>query len=194
MRRRWLAVWLCAFVTLAMGSAAFAQNRSQQPSASEQDSSTAWKIANFAIFALGLGWFVARNAPGFFNARSADIQKAIKDATGLKMDAELRYSEIDRKVASLAEVVKLLREQGAVEMEQVHQGILRQTEEQIQQIRDGAVANIEALRAERVRLARRDTARLALALAEQRLQKRLSEAEPDNLFHKFVDLVEGRKN
>ncbi len=41
-----------------------------------------WKIINFCIFAGGLGYFLARFAPRFFNARSSDIQKAIQDATG----------------------------------------------------------------------------------------------------------------
>jgi F-type H+-transporting ATPase subunit b len=194
MRRGWLVVWLCALFSLATGVTAFAQERSQQPAASEQDSSAPWKVTNFLIFALGVGWFLAKNGPRFFAARSADIQKAIKDATGLKMDADLRYSEIDRRMASLAETVKHLRDQGAIEMEQIHQRILRQTEQQIQHIRESTVAEAEALQAEGRRRVKRYMAGLTLSLAEQRLRKHLSEAEPDNLFHEFVNLVERGKN
>jgi F-type H+-transporting ATPase subunit b len=194
MRRRWLILWLCALFSLATGVTAFAQERSQQPSASEQDSSAPWKVTNFLIFALGLGWFIAKKGPRFFAARSADIQKAIKDATGLKMNADLRYSEIDRKMASLAETVKQLRDQGSIEMEQVHQQILRQTEQQIQHIRENAVIEIEILYAEGPRRVNHYMAGLTLSLAEQRLRKQLSETEPDNLFHDFVNLVERGKN
>jgi F-type H+-transporting ATPase subunit b len=194
MRRRWLILWLCALFSLATGVTAFAQERSQQPSASEQDSSAPWKVTNFLIFALGLGWFIAKKGPRFFAARSADIQKAIKDATGLKMNADLRYSEIDRKMASLAETVKQLRDQGSIEMEQVHQQILRQTEQQIQHIRENAVIEIEILYAEGRRRVNHYMAGLTLSLAEQRLRKQLSETEPDNLFHDFVNLVERGKN
>jgi len=194
MRRRWLILWLCALFSLATGVTAFAQERSQQPSASEQDSSAPWKVTNFLIFALGLGWFIAKKGPRFFAARSADIQKAIKDATGLKMNADLRYSEIDRKMASLAETVKQLRDQGAIEVEQVHQQILRQTEQQIQHIRENAVIEIEILYAEGRRRVKHYMAGLTLSVAEQRLRKQLSEAEPDNLFHDFVNLVERGKN
>ena len=194
MRRRWLILWLCALFSLATGVTAFAQERSQQPSASEQDPSAPWKVTNFLIFALGLGWFLAKKGPRFFAARSADIQKAIKDATGLKMDADLRYSEIDRKIASLAETVKQLRDQGAIEMEKVHQQILRQTEQQIQHIRESTVTNIEASQAQGRRQIKRYMAGLTLTLAEQRLRKQLSEVEPDDLFHNFVNLVERGKN
>ncbi|MBV8477322.1 MAG: ATP synthase F0 subunit B [Acidobacteria bacterium] len=194
MRRRWLILWLCAFFSLATGVTAFAQERSQQPSVSEQDSSAPWKITNFLIFALGLGWFLAKKGPRFFAARSADIQKAIKDATGLKMDADLRYSEIDRKIASLAETVKQLRDQGAIDMEQVHQQILRQTEQQIQHIRESTAAEAQALHARGHREVKRYITGLTLSLAEQRLQKHLSEGEPDSLFQNFVNLLERGKN
>jgi hypothetical protein len=158
MRRRWLIVWLCALFSLAMGVTAFAQERSQQPSASEQDSSAPWRLTNFLIFALGLGWFVSKKGP------------------------------------SLAETVKHLRDQGAIEMEQVHHQILRQTEQQIQHIRESTSAETEALQAEGRRRVKRHMAGLTLSLAEQRLRKHLSEAEPDNLFQDFVNLVERGKN
>jgi F0F1-type ATP synthase membrane subunit b/b' len=194
MRRRWVAVWLWTCFSLATGATAFAQERSQQSSASEQDSSEPWEIANFLLFALGFGWFLTKKGPSFFAARSADIQKAVKDATGLKMDADLRHSEIDRRIASLAETVKGLRDQGAIEMEQVHQQILRQTEQQIQHIRESAVAETELLQAGGRRRVRRYIAGLTLSLAEDRLRKYLSEAEPDNFCHDFVNLVERGKN
>jgi F-type H+-transporting ATPase subunit b len=145
-----------------------------------------WKLANFAIFAVLLGWMIAKYAPRFFKARSADIQKAIRDATGLKMDADLRYSEIDRKIASIAEEIKRMREQRALDMEEVHQQILKDTEQQIQHIRENAAIEIQELRNEAGRAARRQTARLSLILAEQRLQDRLKESEPDYLFHDFL--------
>jgi F-type H+-transporting ATPase subunit b len=194
MRRRWLAIWLCAFFYLAAGVAAFAQEHSQQPSASGQGSSGPWEITNFLLFALGLGWLVARKGPRFFSARSADIQKAIKDATGLKMDAELRYSEIDKKIASLAETVKRFRDQGAVEMERVHQQMLRETDQQIERIRESTLVETEALKAEGRRRVKRYMADVTLSIAEQRLREHLAQAESDNLLHDFVNLVDGRKN
>ena len=110
------------------------------------------------------------------------------------MDADLRYSEIDRKMAVLAEAVKGLHDQSTIEMEQAHQQILRETKQQIQHIRDGTAAEIEALRQESARRAKRQTARLTLLLAEQRLRKQLSETEPEDLFRKFVALLEQGKN
>jgi F-type H+-transporting ATPase subunit b len=169
------------FLVMA-GSTAFAQ----QTATPGENSSEPWKIANFAIFAMGLGWIIARYTPRFFSARSADIQKAIKDATGLKMDADLRYSEIDRKVAALAEQIKRLRDRNALQMEEVHTNILRETEQQIQHIHENAAVEIEALRGEAVQRARHQTAHHSLSLAEQRLEELLADSEPDYLFHEFL--------
>src|ERR1700756_2411018 len=87
-----------------------AQVPSEQETAA-MDKVGIWKLINSAIFAVLLGWFLWKYAPRFFNARSADIQRAIKEATGLKLDADYRYSEIDRKMALLGEEVQKMREQ-----------------------------------------------------------------------------------
>jgi F-type H+-transporting ATPase subunit b len=153
-----------------------------------------WMLANTAIFAIALGWFLAKYAPRFFNARSGDIQKAINDATGLKMDADLRYSEIDRKMATLADEVRKMREEGSREIEQVHAKMQRETQEQIDRIRKNASTEMEALRLEAARRVRRHTAQLALSLAERRIRDRFSGGEPHDLMRDFVRLVEQSKN
>jgi F-type H+-transporting ATPase subunit b len=153
-----------------------------------------WKLINTAIFAVLLGWFLAKYAPRFFNARSADIQKAIKDATGLKIEADFRYSEIDKKMATLAEEVKRIREQSTVEMTREHERIRRQTEAEIDRIRQNAANEIEALRQEAANRVQLHTAQSALALAEKRLQDRFAQGEPGDLIDNFIRLVERGKN
>jgi F-type H+-transporting ATPase subunit b len=192
-RRRWLLP-LCAVLCMADGVATFADERSQQASNSTNDSNGKWELANFALFAAGLGWFVAKKGPGFFAARSIDIQKSIKDATGLKMDADLRYSEIDRKMASLAEAVKQMRNESALEMQKVHQQILQDTDQQAQRIRQSASGEIEAIESEGQRRVRRYMAALTLSLADKRLQEKLLDHPVEERLREFVNLVEQTKN
>lgn len=154
------------------------------------DTVTLWKIANTLLFAAGLGYLIAKYAPAFFNARSSEIQKAIQDATGLKIEAEFRSSEIDRKMAGLAEEVKKLREQYAAELEREHQRFRHETEADIAHIHRNVAAEIEALRLEAMRRVRQRTAQLALEVAEHRLQERAGLDREDDLVHDFVQLVE----
>ena len=155
---------------------------------------TRWKIANTLIFAIGLGYLIAKYAPAFFNARSSEIQKAIQDATGLKIEAEFRSSEIDRKMAGLAEEVKKLRQQYAGELEREHERFRHETDTEAQHIRRNVAAEIEALRLEGIRRVRQHTAQLALQLAERRLMDRAGLESQDELVQDFVHLVERGRN
>ncbi len=184
---------ICSGLMFSLSALAlFAQETPQETA--QLDRVGPWKLINTAIFVALLAWFLAKNAPKFFNARSADIQKAIKDATGLKIDADFRYSEIDRKMATLSDEVNKLREQAKVEMEREHQRIRQQTEAERKHIDRNAANEIEALRNEAARRVQQHTALIALGLAERRLQDRFAQGEPDNLVHDFVELVERGKN
>jgi len=158
------------------------------------DAVTMRKIVNTAIFFALIGWFLWKYAPRFFNARSADIQKAIQDATGLKLEADYRYSEVDRKMATLGEEVKHMREQARKEWERERERLRQEADEDIRHIRNNVANELEAFRLEGVQHLRRHTARLALESAERRLRHRFAQGEPDALMQNFIHLVERGKN
>lgn len=170
------------------------ENQATADSNPNESPDTKWHLINTAIFAIGLGWAIWKMAPAFFNARSADIQRAIKEATGLKMQADLRYSEIDRKMATLPDEVKRMREQSAVELEREHRRRQDETAREVKRIEDASAAEVEALRQEAIRAARQRTARGALQLAEERLAARVSGSSNEELLRDFIHLVERGKN
>jgi F-type H+-transporting ATPase subunit b len=179
-------------LALAAAPCAFAQETPQETVI--LDEVTRWKIINFALFLAGLGYLLWKYAPRFFNARSADIQKAIQDAAGLRIEAEFRYSEIDRKMATLPEEIRRMREQAAAEMERAHQRFRHETELEIGHIRHNAAAEIEALRSEGAAQVRRHTAQLALNAAERRLRDRFAAQDAAPFIDDFIRLVERGKN
>lgn len=158
------------------------------------DAVTRWKIINFALFLIGLGYLLWKYAPAFFNARSADIQKAIQDATGLRIEAEFRYSEIDRKMATLPDEIKKMRDQHAAEMQRAHQRVLHETELEIAHIQRNAENEIDALRKEAADRVRRHAAQWALKNAESRLRDRFTHEDPTPLIDDFIRLVERGNN
>lgn len=179
-------------LALAAAPSAFGQETPQETVI--LDEVTRWKIINFALFLAGLGYLIWKFAPRFFNARSADIQKAIQDATGLRIEAEFRYSEIDRKMATLPDEIKRLREQAAAEMERDHRRFAHETELEIAHIRRNTEAEIDALRTEGAAQVRRHTAQLALNAAERRLRDRLAAQDEAPFIDDFIRLVERGKN
>lgn len=193
MRRvRWFS--LCgALLLVAPGYGLAAQVPTPQETA-VMDTVTRWKIANTLIFAIGLAYLLVKYAPAFFNARSSEIQKAIQDAMGLKIEADFRSSEMDRKMARLGEEVKKLREQSAAEREREHERFRHDTETEIRHIHHNVEAEIEALRLEASHQVRQYTAQLALQLAERRLEERAGPDVQNGLLSDFVHLVQRSKN
>lgn len=181
-------------VCLASATALAQESQMQAQETAALDRVGPWKLINTAIFVALLGWFLAKNAPRFFNARSSDIQKAIKDATGLKIEADFRYSDIDKKMARLPEEVNKLREQAETEMQREHQRIQQQTATEIEHMQTGALNEIEALRQEAADRLQLHTAQLALGLAERRLQDRFAQSGPQDSLGDFIRLVDGRQN
>jgi F0F1-type ATP synthase membrane subunit b/b' len=185
-------------VTLCVGLAIVALPAHAQESQAQEtallDRVGRWKVLNTAIFVVLLGWFVTKKAPTFFQARSSDIQKAIQEATGLKLEADYRHSEIDRKMANLAGEVQKIREQGEVEMQREHGRIQQDTQTEIERIRHNAANEIEALRQEAADRVQLHTAQLALGQAERSLEERFAHGEPIGSIEDFVRLVQRSNN
>lgn len=194
MRRRWPQIFSLAVVVLIAGAARIFGQETQAQETAALDAVTKWKLINTAIFAIGFGYLLWKYAPAFFNARSADIQKAIKDATGLKVEAEFRYSEIDRKMATLAQEVKKMRDQSAGEMERQHERFRHETQSEIAHIQHNVAAEIEAFRQQGMSEIRLRTAHLAMERAETRLRERSASDESDDSVQDFVHLVERGRN
>ena len=192
-RRSRLNFGVFALLLAGIALPAGAQTAAQKDAAEEQTQFT-WHLINSAIFAVGLGYALWKFAPSFFNARTADIQKAIKDATGLKLEADFRHSEIDRKMATLPEEIKRMREQSLIEIEREHQRRLEETQRELTHIEDSLQAEIQASRDDGMRLIRQRTARLALDSAERQLRERGAGQTDEGLLGDFIQLVERGKN
>src|SRR5689334_12413451 len=112
--KRWI---LLAFIALVSIVPCRAQESGARTEEAREQRVVFWKWINFAILAGGLGYLIAKKAPAFFNARSEEIQRAIKEATGLKVEADFRASEIDRRMATLSSEIQKMREEAKAEME-----------------------------------------------------------------------------
>lgn len=189
--RKLLLLSALLFVGLSTAPRALAQETPSQREADidQEGDLMKWKLINTGIFALLLGYGVMTLAPRFFQARSLDIQKAIKDATGLKIEADFRYSEIDKKMSNLSGEVARMKAEAAAEMEREHDRLKRETAQEVEHLDRNADFEIDSLRAEGALQVKRHTAQLALALAERRLQSHFAQNDGQNNVREFVSLV-----
>jgi len=195
MRRQLLGIAL--FASLCFPVAAFSEEGPLKGDSSSSSESGGGNLGlewfNFAVLAIGLGYLAAKHGPAFFNARTEAIQKAIQDATGLKLDADFRASEIDRKMATLGAAISKLRVEGEAEMQAEQQRLAKETGQSLAQIQRHETQEIASLEHNARLELNRHTAELAVSIAASRLRERLTAAGHEALVSRFAGQVSARQ-
>jgi F0F1-type ATP synthase membrane subunit b/b' len=175
--------------TLVLLVPLYSQESGEQQEIAQEERVSGWKWANFAILAIGLGYLISKTAPAFFNARSEEIQKAIKEATGLKVEADFRSSEIDRRMATLAAEVQKMRDEAKLEMERESHRLDEETRTALDRVQQHTTREIEALRHQALLSVRDHAVHLASELAIAHLQDHPEEIDQDQQIHVFATQV-----
>ena len=156
---------------------------------------TVFKWVNFITVFGALGYLLRKPMRDFFTSQRAAIQAAIAEGRQARQQAEQRLAEIERRLARLGEEVESLRQEAATQAAAEQQRIREATRREAERILATAQAEIESTaRAARLEL-RAYTARLAVALAEQRIRQQLTPETHASLFAGFVEglVAQGRE-
>jgi len=167
------------FSACAILSAAEEQGGSAEPSMT-------WKVVNFVILAIGLGYLMAKTLPGFFHSRTSSIQEGISEAQKVKAEAEKRAAEVDKRVSALGAEIEKFRSQSRAEMEKEGARIREETAATIRKMEQQAQVEIESAGKSARRELKAYAANLALDLAEQRVRAKLNPTAENALVEKFV--------
>lgn len=192
--RRLLLLTLLAGVSLVSANAQERHSAHPYRNAlqSNEDPLVVWKWIDFALLAGAIGYWAYRKGPAFFNARTEEIQRAIKDATGLKLDAEYRSSEVDRKMATLAVEIQRLREAAKTEMQKESKRIDEETRLALERIHDHTAREIDSLRRQAQLTLRQHAVQLAVDLAAAHLRDNVNDADRDRLVRSFANALPRR--
>jgi F-type H+-transporting ATPase subunit b len=156
----------------------------------EGDRFAVWKWANFAILAAVLGYMLNKALPPFFAGRTAGIQKGIADAQKLKADAEQRAAEMERRMATLESEVEALRAQAHAEIAKDSDRTRQEADQHMARIQAHAEQEIAAMTKTATLQLKAHSAELALALAEQRIQARMTGGAQGALVDRFVQQLD----
>jgi len=144
------------------------------------------KIANFAILALLIGYFLGKNAGPFFAARSAGIRKDLDESLRQSQDAQARAAAVEQRISQLESEIAGLRAEGEKEIQAEGERVTRHTADEIAKIQAHAEQEIaSAGKAARMDL-RRHAAGLALSLAEEKVRARMNPEVQESLVKGFV--------
>jgi F-type H+-transporting ATPase subunit b len=152
------------------------------------------KWINFAILAGGLGYLAVKYGGPAMRAHQKQILDSIHGAARRAQDAEAKAAEIDRKVAGLESEIDALREQARAEMRAETARFEEDALVQLDKIRRQAENDIAAARAEAIEDLKARAARLALDLAKQKVEARMTPETQSRLVAQFAAVLDERKN
>jgi F-type H+-transporting ATPase subunit b len=152
----------------------------------KEEPSIWWKWANFAILAGGLGYLIGKNAPAFFNSRTAEIQKGIADATEMRKDADIRAAEMDKRMANLEAEIAALRASAKSEITAEAERINVETAQLLGKIQTRAEQEIASAAKSASLELKSYSAKLALELAEAKLRGQMNATTERELLGDFL--------
>lgn len=154
--------------------------------AAESGASEIWAWLNFALLAGALAWLFRKNAVPYLVARAREIRQAMADAGVSQADARRRLDAVEARLAGLAADIQTMRADAEAARHVESERVRAATQADLEKIRRHAEQEIaSAARTARFEL-KRYSASLALQLAEQKIQARLTPAGQDALYRGFV--------
>lgn len=141
---------------------------------------------NFVILVAGLTYLIRKFGAPFLAARGAKIQRDISDAAEQRKKADARAAEVDRRLSNLDSSLAEMRAESQKEIETQRKRMAELTQAEIAKIRGNVEQEVaSAGKAARAEL-KRFTAQLAIQLAEQKIQSRITPGVDDGLLKAFL--------
>lgn len=192
MMRRWvLIVALAAIGAWAQEHGApaahgAAEHGEEHASGGPKEVSIWWKWANFAILAGGLGFLIAKNAPGYFASRNEEIRKGLEEGAQLQREANARTAAMEARLKNLESEIEAMRTKAKADIAAEGERIEAETVSAIAKIQAHAESEIAAAaKTERAQL-KTYAADLALHIAEDKLRGQISSQVDAGLMQGFL--------
>ncbi|HUB34204.1 MAG TPA: ATP synthase F0 subunit B [Bryobacteraceae bacterium] len=167
-----------------------AQQGAQHPVEAPTEALMGWRWANFLVLAGVIGWLVKKHAGPYYAARSLQIKKDMIEAADFRQRAEERAAQVERRLAGLEADIAALRSESAQEAQAESERLTRQTAAEIAKIEAHAKEQIaSAGKAARMEL-KRYSVELAIGLARQKIETRITPDTQDALVRGFVRHLE----
>ena len=145
---------------------------------STESAATLFEVANFAVLALAIGWFLVKALPKTFRDRTSSIQKELVDARTATEEASARLNSVEERLSKLDGQIadmKVQAEKDAIVEEQRMRAAVADEKVRILAAADQEIASASLV-------AQRTLQKYAAELAiEQAAKKLVVSAETDRL-------------
>lgn len=147
------------------------------------------RLFNFAVLAGVLVYFLRKPLAGYLEGRGSEIRGELEAAASMRETASRQIAEIKTKLERLPAELDALRARGAQEIASEEARIRAEADAERQRLLDQTQREIEL----HLRLARRDlvthAADLAVAVARERIQRQITDADQRRLVERYLSAV-----
>jgi F-type H+-transporting ATPase subunit b len=152
-----------------------------------------FKIINFTLLVVGLGYVLRKPMKEFFAGRSESIRKALDEGRAALKESQAKLDAVEEKLNQLAAEIDAFRANAEKEMQAERQRLTEETAREAEKILQTARARIEtATHGAQLQL-KSFTAQRALELAEQMIRERLDEPSRQGLVSQFIETLGSRE-
>lgn len=151
-----------------------------------------WPIANFAVLAGALYYFLRLPLAEYLAGRSNQIRKDLVEAAALTQTATEQLTEVERKMKALPGELDALKKRGAEEIVAEEARIASAAEADCARLLTQARREIDVRLQAAERALSDHAATLALRLAEQKLSTDMTAADHARLVNRYIDQVKER--
>jgi F-type H+-transporting ATPase subunit b len=149
-----------------------------------------WQAVNLALVLGVLFYFGRKPVVSYFADRRDQINNDLESAASLLSEAEVRNSEIQRRLVDLDSQLEDIRETTRRRAEEESERILAEAHATASRIQSDAAAAAEQELTRAGRVLRAEAAELALELAGSILREQVTDSDRDRLVDEFITRVE----
>lgn len=148
-----------------------------------------WRVVVFAVFAFILYKVLKNPVSKFLAGRTADIEKAIKDAEKAKLDAEAELKDYKSKLSLMNKELEEMKEKAFKAAEAEKERIIEEADKNIEKLKHFASSMIEADLNRAKDELKQETFKLALKLAEEKLGTTITEEKQNVLMKEYIKKI-----
>ena len=145
-----------------------------------------FKIINFTLLVVALGYVLRKPMAEFFSVRSEGIRKALEEGRAALAESQAKLNAVEEKVRHLEEEIAGFKASAEQEMQEERRRLRDETGREAEKILEAARVRMDsAVRVAKLEL-KHFTAQEALRLADQMIRERLDEPTRQTLVRRFM--------
>jgi F-type H+-transporting ATPase subunit b len=144
------------------------------------------KTVNFLILFGGLAYLLRKPVKNFLQRRSQDIENSLRNAKSAKKEAEQKLKDAEIRLSGLKDEIEKIKEDARSEGRRKKEEMAKLTRQEADKVKNFAKQEIEMLLQAGIQELKEHTTELAVAVAEERIKKRITSEDMSVLIDKSI--------